>query len=113
MESPVIELIYDRDCPNVEPCRAILRSALEEVGMAPSWREWARDSPDTPAPYRAFGSPTVLLDGRDISLVPGGAAPAGNSCRIYVDEEGGALRGTPSMRTIVGALASRGSTCTP
>jgi hypothetical protein len=113
MESPVIELIYDQDCPNVEPCRAMLRSALAEVGMPPSWREWDRSAPETPAAYRAFGSPTVLLDGRDISVGPGGAAPAGNSCRVYADEDGGTLRGTPSMRVIVGALSSRRSTCTP
>lgn len=113
MESPVIELIYDRDCPNVEPCRAILRSAMEEVGMPPSWREWDRNASDTPAAYRAFGSPTVLLDGRDIAVVAGCSTPAGNSCRIYVDEKSGALSGTPSMRTMVDALAPRSSRCTP
>lgn len=113
MESPVIELVYDQDCPNVEPCRAILRSALAEVGIPPAWREWDRNAPETPAAYRVFGSPTVLFDGRDISVAPGCAAPMGNSCRIYVDEDGGTLRSTPSVRSIINALTQRGSTCTP
>lgn len=58
--------------------------------------------------------PERLASGyRDIAVVAGGAAPAGNSCRIYADEKSGALSGTPSMRTIVGALLSRRSTCAP
>lgn len=110
MVSPMIDLIYDRDCPNAEPCRAVLRSALSEVGMPQSWREWDRNASDTPAEYRAFGSPTLLVDGRDISVSPGSAPPAGNSCRVYAGDGDGALRGTPPLRSIVNALAPRSST---
>lgn len=106
---PMIELIFDRDCPNAEPCRAVLRSALAEAGMPQSWREWDRNASETPAEYRAFGSPTLLVDGRDISAAPGAASATGNSCRVYVDEASGRLRGTPSVQSIVSEIASRRS----
>ena len=102
--APVIEIVMDRDCPNVAQCRTALRTALEKTQLPLSWREWDRSAADTPAAYRQFGSPTILIDGRDVAGVPEAAAPSGNSCRIYVDGEGGGLRGVPSVRSIVDAL---------
>ncbi|MGI9091374.1 MAG: hypothetical protein ACR2GG_09750 [Gemmatimonadaceae bacterium] len=104
--APRIELVYDRDCPNVSDCRDALRLALTEFGVQLSWGEWDRNSADTPAAYRGFGSPTVLINGRDMYASAEAVAPEGNSCRIYADDKSGSLSGAPSVRSIVNALGS-------
>lgn len=109
MDSSTVELIYDQDCPNLAACREVLRSAFTQAGVAPAWREWDRNSPETPAQYRGFGSPTVLIDGRDISAQQHDAVPAGNSCRVYAGDDG-RLRGTPSVTSIASALVAHGET---
>lgn len=98
-----VEMVYDPDCPNVEECRIALRQALTEIGEAPVWHEWDRSSPSTPMAYRALGSPTVLLDGRDI-CGPGAEIAEGNSCRLYANEDRDCLCGAPSVRTLVNGL---------
>ncbi len=101
---PTVELVYDQDCPNVNDCRAALRKALTEIGAASEWREWDRSSTATPTKYRGFGSPTVLINGRDICGPIGTQTSDGNSCRVYADEERGCICGVPSVATIVNAL---------
>jgi mercuric ion transport protein len=122
--APVIELVYDLTCPNVERCREALRAAMAHVGLPPSWTEWDRNDPATPAVYRPYGSPTVLVDGRDIAAPPdtvadGTAAtvalraiPSGNSCRVYSDDAVGRLSGAPSVPSIVRALTVLGTSPT-
>ena len=97
-----VELIYDRTCPNVDRARATIRAALIDVGLSPDWTEWDRDDTRTPAEFRGFGSPTILVNGRDVSGAEDFRAEA-NSCRVYADEEGG-LSGVPSMRDITRAI---------
>jgi len=104
MESPRLELVYFPGCPNVDAARASLRAALTAAGMAAVWREWNRDDPATPEALRAFGSPTVLVDGRDVS--PGDADTGGACCRVYEDEAG--LRAWPSEAMIRAALRRHG-----
>src|SRR5438270_9502071 len=85
----VIELVYDRACPNVDRARAMIRTALGEVGVEATWTEWDRDSADTPPNLRHYGSPTVLVNGRDVGCDENAPAVSdANSCRIYVDEGG-------------------------
>ena len=101
---PAVALVYDETCPNVDECRTALRAALSAVGASPVWNEWDRNSASTPAAYRGFGSPTVLVNGHDISG-PATALPAhGNSCRIYPGDAGRSTCGAPSVTTIVNAL---------
>jgi hypothetical protein len=99
-----VELVYDRDCPNVAGCRAALRAALTTLGMPAVWKEWERSSPGMAAGYRSFGSPTVLVDARDIHTGAQNGDAAGNSCRVYADEVSGELSGFPSVSPIVKAL---------
>lgn len=101
--TPAVELVYDQDCPNVDECRTALREALTEIGASPAWREWDRNSTVTPAAYRRYGSPTVLVNGRDI-CGPGAQTTDGNSCRVYSDDERGCICGAPTVTTIVNAL---------
>lgn len=99
-----VELVYDRDCPNVERARSMIRAALREVGAEPVWTEWDRESIDTPNDLRQFGSPTVLVNGRDVGCDENEMAQAdANSCRVYLDANG-CVCGAPSSRLIVVAI---------
>lgn len=97
----IVELIYDADCPNVLDTRSQLIKAFTQTGVSARWKEWERGSPDTPDYARAYGSPTILVDGKDIA----GVAPnAGTrACRVYSDARGNLSR-TPSIEAICSAL---------
>jgi hypothetical protein len=58
-----IELVYFDGCPNVDETRENLRKALGKGG----WREWNLSYAGTPERYRRYGSPTVLVGGRDVT----------------------------------------------
>lgn len=97
------ELIYDRACPNVESARAQLLRAFAIAGIAPRWQEWEARAAETPAHARGFGSPTILVDGRDVA---GGTASGGEGhCRIYSLGADGP-NGVPAVADIVRALKS-------
>lgn len=99
MSAPRVELLYFTGCPQVDAARQALRAALEAEGLAPAWQEWNGDDARTPADRRGYGSPTVLVDGRDVATAP---AAGDRCCRIY--REGAALRGAPGAATIRAAL---------
>lgn len=90
-----VVLLYSRDCPSVREARTNLLHAFRAAGTTAVWRELDVDHEDTPTEWRSFGSPTVLVDGRDVA----DAAPSeGPSCRIY---DGGRA---PSVPLLVAAL---------
>jgi hypothetical protein len=89
-----VELVYFDGCPNVERARANLRSALEMAGQAPVWKEWEGGDPAAPPGVRHLPSPTVLVDGRDVTGEE--VAGTGASCRAA---------GAPSVAVIRAALA--------
>jgi hypothetical protein len=93
-----IELVYFEGCPHADQARSRLRAALEQAGMKPTWREWDSMSPDTPAEYRRHGSPTVLINGVDVS---GGVAGDGCGC---------VANGGPTIQEIGAALGTSGAT---
>jgi len=98
---PTIELIYDSDCPNADDARAQLRKACAQAGLEPRWREWNRSFPDSPSYVWHYGSPSVLVNGKDVAgLQP---APEGNCCRLYLGDKG-EVRRSPAVKTIVVAL---------
>lgn len=101
--SHAIELIYDSDCPNVEAAREALRLGLSAVGLPAKWTEWVRGSPDAPEHAERYGSPTVLVDGRDILEDAGIEASA---CRLYRNESG-ELAPAPSPDAIARRLRNR------
>lgn len=104
---PRIELVYDRGCPNVERARTRIREALGLVGAPLAWTEWDRDGAETPDMLRALGSPTVLVNGRDIGCDENGNVEAeANLCRVYVDDTG-CLCGAPTARLIVEAIRGK------
>lgn len=92
MVERTIELVFIEGCPHVDRARANLRSALASAGGSATWTEWDVGSDATPDRYRRFGSPTVLVNGRDVT-------GAGRSQAIACRVEGG-----PSVAAIVAAL---------
>ncbi len=98
---PRVELIYDHDCPNKDAARMQLRHAFKAAGIAPHWKEWERQDPASPGHVQKYGSPTILVDGRDVSGPE--SVPAANSCRLYVDEEG-QMQGIPTVKMIASSL---------
>lgn len=98
---PTVDLVYDGDCPHVGQAREQLLRAFAAAGIPPRWREWRADDPEAPPHVRGYGSPTVLVDGRDVA----GATPVEGMrcCRLY--EHGDpASRGVPSVEVLVAAL---------
>jgi mercuric ion transport protein len=95
-----VELIYDEDCPNVAAARTQLLRAFAQAGLMPRWQEWERSAKTSPDYVRTYGSPTVLVNGCDVTTVE---PAAGSHCRIYRDQEG-RWRGMPNVEDIAGAL---------
>ena len=100
-----VELIYDEDCPNIADARQHLVRAFSGVSISPKWTEWDRNDPDSPEHARKFGSPTILVNGVDVS---GEQLTEQNCCRIY-SLEGGRSSGVPPVAMIAAALKSYGS----
>jgi hypothetical protein len=96
-----IELIYDADCPNTGKARAALLKAFSLAGIQAEWIELERNAPDTPAYARGFGSPTILVDGRDVAGYQ--ASGEQNCCRLYPRTDGG-FEGAPSAEEIADVL---------
>lgn len=93
-----VELLYFPGCPHIDAARSQLRAALRLVGRDEAWTERDVTAADAPAHTRGYGSPTILVDGLDVS----GVGPcAGQSCRVYADSE---VRGAPSIAMIVAAM---------
>ncbi|RMH39177.1 MAG: MerC domain-containing protein [Deltaproteobacteria bacterium] len=97
-----VELIWQRDCPNVTAARRSLMQAFSLTGVPARWREWCLDDDDCPEHARAFGSPSILVDGLDVAGVPAGT---GASCRLYPVEEGG-FAPAPTPTAIAARLRS-------
>jgi hypothetical protein len=102
MAIPVVELIFDQDCPNVPATRATLSHALSSLALPARWYEWDRADPASPDYARQYGSPTVLVNGRDVAGEAPSHAPC---CRVYTDVAG-RNRGVPPLELIVAALSA-------
>lgn len=96
-----IDLVYDADCPNAGQTRINLGKAMEMAGLPARWREWIRTDPATPQDLRRFGSPTILVDGRDI--FGGRPLDGAGACRIYPGEKL-ERHGAPGVPMILAAL---------
>lgn len=88
-----IEVISFRGCPHAEQARVNVREAISTAGIAVSVVEWDRDEAGAPPYVRGYPSPTVLVDGRDVSGDAGTSDHA--SCRTA---------GAPSAESILQAL---------
>ncbi|MEJ8568845.1 hypothetical protein [Elongatibacter sediminis] len=99
-----VDLVYERSCPNVTTARTRLLDAFQNEGIQPRWHEWEVNRPETPKHLRGWGSPTILVNGKDVDA---GLQPAdGGSCRLYMTP--GGHDAAPGVAQIAAALRSRG-----
>lgn len=96
-----VELLYDPHCPNVGLARAQLLRAFAYAGLDPHWRESRCDEGHVAEPVRPYGSPTILVDGRDVAPLTHDAS----CCRLYAQPDG-SIKGVPSVEAIRSALTS-------
>jgi len=96
---PSVELVFSPECPNVDLARGRLAEALRTLGHAPVWTEWNRDDAAAPDYVLRFGSPTILVEGRDVSAAPPCFA---DSCRMYPSSDG--FDRAPSVEALIAAL---------
>lgn len=76
-----VELIYDRNCPNVSGARSNLLRACAQADLPAKWREWESSNEATPAHARGWASPSILVNERDVA---GGRPIEGlEACRLY------------------------------
>lgn len=104
-----IELVYDRDCPHARVARLHLSQALREENLPMTWTEWDRSDVACPPAVQCFGSPAILVEGRDVEgLRPTSGAAC---CRRYTST--GGETGAPSVDLIRTALRLGTSTRKP
>ncbi|HKV50038.1 MAG TPA: hypothetical protein VJO52_02460 [Gemmatimonadaceae bacterium] len=92
-----VELITFEGCPHAAAARTNVRTALSAAGLSLPLDEWDRESAAAPAYTRRYPSPTVLVNGRDVSAETGGTrlTEAAAACRAG---------GAPSVAAILVAL---------
>lgn len=95
-----IQLLYFPGCPNVDATRAALHDALASEKLDLPIEEVDVEDPEAPDWARGWGSPTILIDGKEIYDQESSGAPA---CRVYV---GGAPTVEVIRSRIAGALSS-------
>jgi hypothetical protein len=80
-DHPRIDLVFFDGCPNAAEARENIQAAVGLVGLPPEagWSEWDLASESTPDSFREHGSPTVLVDGSDVTGPTPGAD--GMACR--------------------------------
>ena len=104
-----VELVYFTGCPNTDRARENIRSALREIGRAKQWVEWDLEDGATPERYRSYGSPTVLVGGKDVAdaqaaatgLVQCGWRPFDGADRDSVRRRRGIATRAPRPKAVV------------
>jgi hypothetical protein len=90
-----IQFLAFSGCPLAEPARENLKHALADCEIS-SFEEIDILDPSSPADLRDWGSPTILIDGADVT-----GQPKGNSvsCRVY-----NTPGGVPDVQSIIDCL---------
>ena len=93
-KTPNIELVYFEGCPNARMARENIRAAIAEAFSEPvEWSEWDLMADSTPEDFKRFGSPTVLVNGHDVT----GDGPGNVAMACRAD-------GAPSVALIAASL---------
>ncbi|WP_238447174.1 hypothetical protein [Micromonospora sp. 4G55] len=96
-----VELLVVEDCPNEGLAAAVVRRALDEVGLSTVRIAVRVVTSEADAEQLGFvGSPSVLIDGRD-PFAEAHHRPA-LACRLYRDDTG--VSGVPPIRRLRQAL---------
>ncbi|NNE06709.1 MAG: thioredoxin family protein [Xanthomonadales bacterium] len=103
MTDTTVSFLYFDGCPLAPRARENLLEALGKTGREAALRFEEVDlmDPATPIELKRWGSPTILVNGQDITGARQGEAC---SCRLYASDGG-----VPTTREIIEALAKKGS----
>lgn len=93
-----VTLLYFDGCPSWQVADQRLRTLADEYGFEIAYRKV--ETPEAAEELGFRGSPTVLVDGRDV--LADGDEPVGLSCRIYHTPDGPA--GSPTLEQLREAL---------
>lgn len=96
------ELLVVADCPHTRPAAALLREALDDIGLASvSVTTTVVDTAEQAETLTFRGSPTIMVNGVDV--FPGPASSPGLACRMYPHADG-TINGLPTLRDLQQAL---------
>jgi hypothetical protein len=101
-QGPHVQLLYFRACPNTPRALEVLRAVLVSVGLPTDVELIAVETQEAAELHQFYGSPTVRIDGKDVSPTSCGATPS-LSCRLY-PEPGGRVAHHPPAEVIAAAL---------
>ena len=76
-----IEILAREDCPNRGMALVVVERVVDETGIPAQIDVVEVASDEDAEAYRVLGSPTVLVDGRDIE--DPSDQPGGLTCRVY------------------------------
>ena len=97
----MIEVLYFKGCPNLEPTLSLANEVLSQLGLSAKVREVEIRTPEDAERLRFLGSPSVRVDGKDIEPGAESRKEYALSCRIYGD------RRLPPKELLVAALEAR------
>jgi hypothetical protein len=83
----VVTFMYYRECPSHELALEQLKTILHEEGLQAEIRIIEVQTVEQARELHFVGSPTILVDGKDIAPVPEDAV-YGLACRAYMKEDG-------------------------
>lgn len=95
-----VDVLYVPECPNVELARQRLTEAAARASVQLVVRERVVADADGAAELGMRGSPTILVEGRDVAGASG--LEPSVSCRLYPAASG--IEGAPSVDELVAAL---------
>jgi glutaredoxin len=101
-----IQLIRNESCPNWQKTEELLKEALSEAGLSEDYEVIVVEDDEKAKEYRFFGSPQIIIDGKDIDPL---AAKASDfhfqGCRFYLWE--GKVLEHPPKKMILQALQAK------
>ena len=93
-----IDILYFESCPNYEITKALVRSAIDALGVRATIQPILVETPEAATEHGFLGSPTVRIDGVDIEPSARGRTDCGLTCRRY------GAGGIPTVKMIIQAL---------
>ncbi len=82
-----IQFLYYEDCPSHEAALQRLHQVMAELGLQAEIEIHKIETEEDAARWGFIGSPTILIDGRDIDPPPAGT-PTALTCRAYHWDDG-------------------------
>lgn len=100
-EMAVVEFIYEKNCPNIALARLQILRAFSALKIKPHWLEWEVNDSEAPEYARQCGSPTIMVNGKDVD----GAMSSNNTnhCRLYRQPDN-TSSGVPAIESIMQAI---------